>query len=149
MDTRTTQPPYAAAAPAPDRRPARPSLGSLFSDLWRQTTTLVQEEAELAKAEVSDKVSQAASGAGTMAAGGAVLYAGFLALLVAAANALMFVLPAEHALWLSPLIVGVVVMAVGFAIYASGRSDLKARNLRPSRTMQSLRRDGQLVKEHI
>ena len=139
--------------PAPTRsttvQSGRPSLGSLFGKLFRETTSLVQEEAELAKAELSEKLLQAASGATMLAVGGAIVYAGFLALLVAATNALILLLPAEYAIWLAPLIVGVVVMLVGFVLLANGRSDLKARNLTPSRTMQSLRRDGELVKEHV
>ena len=46
-------------------RPPRPegrSLIALFSDLWRETSTLVHKEAELAKAEMSEKVSQVGSG---------------------------------------------------------------------------------------
>jgi hypothetical protein len=125
------------------------SLASLFSDLWRETTTLVHEEAELAKADVADKVGQLAAGAGSIAAGGAVLFAGFLALLLAAINALAMVLPIELAPWLSPLIVGAVVMLIGYAVYAGGKRDLKARNLKPMRTMDSLRRDGRIVKEHL
>ena len=54
------------------------SLASLFSDLWRETATLFRDEAELAKAEMSEKVSQVQTGAASLAIGGAVLYAGFL-----------------------------------------------------------------------
>jgi hypothetical protein len=59
------------------------------------------------------------------------------------------VLPIELAPWLSPLIVGAVVMLIGYAVYAGGKRDLKARNLKPMRTMDSLRRDGRIVKEHL
>ena len=131
------------------RGDAKPSIASLFSDLWRDTTTLAREEAELAKVELSAKASQAAEGATLLAVGGAIIYAGFLALLVAAVNALILLLPADYGIWLAPLIVGVVVMLVGFIALNSGRRDLKARSLKPSRSVQSLRRDGQVVKEHL
>jgi hypothetical protein len=39
-------------------------------------------------------------------------------------------------------------MLIGFAMYAGGKKKLEARNLKPSRSMESLRRDGRLVKEH-
>jgi hypothetical protein len=148
MDTPTTEPRYDDAAPRPAVR-GRPALATLFSDLWRETATLVREEAELAKTEISHKTDQALAGVGLIAAGGAVIFAGFLALLVAAANALLPMLPAEHALWLAPLIVGGVVIVIGFIALASGRSDLKARSLVPSRSLRSLRRDGRIVKEHL
>jgi hypothetical protein len=131
--------------PPRDRR----SLAALFSDLWRETTRLVHEEAELAKADLSEKAERAMTGAGSIAAGGAVLFAGFLAVLVAATNALAMVLPSDDAPWLAPLIIGVVVMAIGFALFAGGKRALKARNLRPTRSIESLRQDGRVVKEHL
>jgi hypothetical protein len=59
------------------------------------------------------------------------------------------VLPPEYAPWLAPLIVGLVVMIIGYAVLAGGRRELKARSLRPTRSMESLRQDGRLVKEHL
>ena len=149
MDTTAADPRFArervAEAPPRDRR----SLAGLFSDLWRETTTLVHEEAELAKADMTEKVNQVMTGAGSIAAGGAVLFAGFLALLLAAINALAMVLPIEYAPWLAPLVVGVVVMVIGYAVFAGGKRELKARNLKPTRSMESLRQDGRIVKEHL
>ena len=127
------------------------SLIGLFSDLWRETTRLIHAEAELAKAEMSQKVSEFQTGLVAMAIGGAVLFAGFIVLLLAAA-AVLFLVPRsdpEHALWLAPLIVGVTVVVAGAIGVAKGRRDLKAAKLAPERTMRSLQRDAQLVKEHI
>ena len=39
-------------------------------------------------------------------------------------------------------------MILGFIALARGRTQLKARSLAPERTMESLRRDAQLAKEH-
>ena len=133
-----------------DRRPPdEKSLAALFSDLWRETTTLVHEEAALAKAELGEKVSQVATGAGEIATGGAVLFAGFIVLLFAAVGALEHVLPEPHANWLAPLIVGALVMIIGFIALARGRANMKATNLAPERTVDSLRRDAGLAKEHM
>lgn len=125
------------------------SLIALFSDLWRETSTLVHEEAELAKAEISEKVSQVGTGVAAIAIGGAIIFAGFIVLLLAAVNGLAMMLPPDHADWLAPLIVGLAVMVLGFIALAMGRSELKSSNLRPERSMQSLRRDTELVKEHV
>ena len=124
------------------------SLMGLFSDLWRETQTLVHQEAELAKAEISEKVSQVTAGAAEIASGGAVLFAGFLVLLFAAVGALELMLPTEHAIWLAPLIVGLIVMIVGYILLARGRKQLKAESLAPQRTIESLQRDARLAKEH-
>lgn len=124
------------------------TLIGLFMDLWRETSTLVHDEVELARAEVSEKVSQVGTGLAVVATAAAVLFAGFLMLLFAAVNALALSLPEESAPWLAPLSVGVAVVIIGFIALAMGRAELKARNLKPERTLQSLRDDRELVKEH-
>ena len=53
------------------------------------------------------------------------------------------------AAWLAPLLVGLVIVIVGWVLLARGRSNLKARNLAPRRTMESLRRDEKMVEEHV
>jgi hypothetical protein len=143
-----------AAVPQDDRSVNRTPfegrpLSALLSDLWRESTKLVHEEAELAKAELNEKVSNLTSGVGEIAAGGAVLLAGFIVLLFAAVAALQMVLPEPHDAWLAPLIVGAIVMIAGFVALARGRANLKAENLAPERTMESLGRDADLAKEHM
>ena len=133
-----------ASVPQQDR-----SLVGLFSDLWRETQILVHQEAQLAKAELSEKVSQVTTGAGEIAAGGAVLFAGFLVLLFAAVGALQLMIPSEHAIWIAPLVVGAVVMIVGYILLSRGRKQLQADSMVPERTMQSLQRDARLAKEHV
>src|SRR5687768_2883947 len=57
------------------------SLGDLFSELTAELTTLVRQEAKLARTELTEKARSLASNLGLLAIGGAVSYAGFLALL--------------------------------------------------------------------
>ena len=133
-----------ASIPEQDR-----SLVGLFSDLWRETQTLVHQEAQLAKAELSEKVSQVTTGAGEIAAGGAVLFAGFIVLLFAAVGALQLMIPSEHAIWIAPLMVGAAVMIIGYVVLSRGRKQLTADSMVPERTVQSLQRDARLAKEHV
>ena len=125
------------------------SMSGLFSELWRNSTTLVQEEVELAKAEVSEKATRAAVSAGAIAIGGAVLFAGFIVLLLAAVNALAPLLPADLAEWLAPAIVGLVVIVIGFIMVSGGVKAFDMKKLAPRRTMDSLRHDTDMVKEHV
>jgi hypothetical protein len=125
------------------------SLMGLFSDLWRETSTLVHQEAALARAELSEKISQVSTGAAAMAVGGAIVFSGFLVLLAAAVGALWLMLDTEHRVWLAPLIVGLAVVVLGFVVLAVGRKELKSNNLAPSLTIESMRRDAELVKGHI
>ena len=129
----------------------RRTLIGLFSDLWRETSRLIHAEVELASVEISEKVSDLGTGLVAMLIGGAVLFAGFLVLLFAAVAGIYLLLQAqtEHALWAAPAIVGGAVVIAGAIAIAKGRSELKAASLKPERTLNSLQRDAQLVREHI
>lgn len=147
----TTTPPY-----VPPDRGARSertsdvdSVGGLLSELWRNSTALVQEEVELAKTEVGEKVTHVAVSAGAIGIGGAVLFAGFIVLLQAAVVALARLLPPDIADWLAPAIVGLVVIVIGFVMLSGGVKALDTKHLAPRRTMDSLRRDTEMVKEHV
>lgn len=129
----------------PDTEKNNRPISSLFSDLLNELTELMRQEILLAKREFSDKVNQITSGGVSLAAGGAVLFAGFLALLHCAELALANVM----APWLAALIVGGVVAIVGLILVLKGRSKLKTANLAPQRTMESLQRDKELAQEHV
>lgn len=130
--------------PAPDRREDRP-LTALFGDLASETAALIRKEAELAKAEMSEKASQAMRGAISLAAGGAIALIGLVFLLWAAVYALALWLPT----WAAALIVGLVVAIVGLVMLQSGRSKLSAENLQPKRTIETLKDDSRWAKAQI
>jgi len=69
------------------------SLGDLFGDLSRETSALVRHEVELARTELGQKASQVGKDVGALAVGGAIAYAGFLAILAAIIVALSAVIP--------------------------------------------------------
>jgi hypothetical protein len=119
------------------------SLGDLFSDLTRELSTLIRQETTLAKTELSEKVSSVGKDAGTIAVGGAIAYAGFLAIVAAVILVLGFVLP----LWLSALIVGAVVTGIGGLLVQKGRSGLKHADLTPHQTIETLKEDRQWMKD--
>jgi drug/metabolite transporter (DMT)-like permease len=121
------------------------SLKELFGDLTHSVTTLSRKEIELARAEISEKVSQAGVAAGAVAAGGILALAALIVILQALVIALteLGLAPA-----LSALIVGGVVAIIAFALIYKGMNDLKASNLAPTRTVEALRRDADMVKEH-
>src|SRR4051812_4309644 len=83
----------------------RPLVG-LISDLWRDSATLLRDEAELAKAEISEKVSEVGAGIGSVALAGAVLFGGFLLILFAAVGFIAKGFPDGQAKWLAPLLGG-------------------------------------------
>jgi hypothetical protein len=122
------------------------SLGDLFSDLSRETTTLVRQEVQLAKAELTQSATEVARGIGMLVAGGAVAYAGLLFLLLAIVFGLI---EAGWDAWLSALAVGVVVVAIGAVLVLRARESLKPANLAPRRTVETLKEDQEWAKEQI
>jgi xanthine/uracil permease len=122
------------------------SLGDLFSDLSRETTTLVRQEVQLAKAELTQSATEAARGIGMLVAGGAVAYAGLLFLLLAIVYGLI---DAGWDAWLSALVVGLVVVVIGAILVLRARESLKPANLAPRRTVETLKEDQEWAKEQI
>jgi len=122
------------------------SLGDLFSDLSRETTTLVRQEVQLAKAELTQSATEAARGIGMLVAGGAVAYAGLLFLLLAIVFGLI---EAGWDAWVSALAVGLVVVAIGAVLVLRARESLKPANLAPRRTVETLKEDQEWAKEQI
>ena len=122
------------------------SLGDLFSDLSRETTTLVRQEVQLAKAELTQSATEAARGIGMLVAGGAVAYAGLFFLLLAIVFGLI---EAGWDAWLSALVVGLVVVAIGAVLVLRARESLKPANLAPQKTVETLKEDTAWAKEQI
>jgi uncharacterized membrane protein YqjE len=116
-------------APKDDR-----SLGELLSELSHEMITLVREEVALAKTEMSQKASRVGRDVGYLAAGAAVAYAGFLAIVAAAIIALANAIP----WWLSALIIGLIVAGIGGFLVWSGINNLKREDLAPRQTLETL-----------
>jgi hypothetical protein len=121
------------------------SLGELFAELTRELSTLVRQELTLATTEMTQKGSRVAGHVGSLAAGGAVAYAGFLAILAGIILGLAYFIP----LWLSALVVGLVVAAVGGFLVQSGLTALKHEDLTPRQTVQTLKEDAQWAKQQM
>jgi len=121
------------------------SLGELFAELARETRTLVRPEVALARPELPQKATQVGRDSGKTGVGGAIAYAGFLAIVAALILGLGQLLP----LWLSALIVGLVVAGVGYAVLQSGLSALRRANLAPQETIETLKEDAEWAKDQV
>src|SRR5690348_6596943 len=93
------------------------SLGDLFAELSRETTTLVRQEITLATTEMTQKATRASKDVGFLVVGGAVVYAGALAIVAAI---VLILGQAGVPWWLSALIVGVVVAGAGYILIRRG-----------------------------
>lgn len=119
-------------------------LGELFGDLARDTGLLVRQEVRLATTEMTHKVTRVGQSLGFLVAGGAIAYAGFLALLAALIVGLgQLGLP----WWVAALLVGLVVSGAGAFMLQRGLTSLKQTDLVPRQTLETLKEDAEWVKE--
>jgi uncharacterized membrane protein YqjE len=135
MAQRSTDVSRHAVPPGADRN-SETVLG-LLQRLTGELSTLFRQELALAGAEVSRSLTALLTSLVSVVSGGAVLYAGFALLLVAAVCGLAYVVP----VWLAALAVGLVMVLVGCVLIVIGRNKLKSADLLPTRSPRSLRRD--------
>ncbi len=121
------------------------SIGELFGQLSQDMTLLFRQEVQLARAEMSDKISQLTTNLISVAAGGFVAYLGGLALVAALILAIRDL--ANISLAVSALIVGAVLAIAGYIMLQRGMKELKRVDLAPRRTVESLKDDVQWAKE--
>lgn len=118
------------------------SVPALIKSLANDVSTLVSTEMALARAEIREATSEAKAGISGMAFGGIIAPAGTIILLMSAVYGLgQFI-----ELWLSALIVGVIVLAVGIAMLKGGQTKLEPGAFVPERTQSGLAKDKNAVK---
>ena len=121
------------------------SIGELFGQLSQDMTLLVRQEIQLARTEMSDKLSRLATNLVSVAAGGFVAYLGGLALVAAVILALRDL--ANISLAVSALIVGAILAVIGWVMLQRGLKEMKRVDLAPRRTVETLKDDVQWAKE--
>jgi uncharacterized membrane protein YqjE len=132
----------------PDGREAQPelrdhSIGELVKDLATETSTLVRQEIELAKAEMTDRAQRAGEGAGMLAAAAAVA----LLMLGALTTAIIAALDLAMPTWLAALIVTVAYGAIAGVLAQTGRKKVReAAPPVPEETIESVKEDVQWAK---
>jgi hypothetical protein len=129
------------------------SIGQLLKELRDETTTLLRQEVDLAKTEMSEKASRFGTNVGALAMGGAVLFLGALALLAAVIYGLTSLLDqfmsVGVAIWLAPLLVGLVLAGVGYSLTKKALDTLRQESLTPTKTTQSLQENKEWLKSKM
>ncbi len=119
------------------------SVGELLRELSAETSTLVRQEVQLAKAELTEKGKQAGKGAGLL--GGAAVMG--LALLGAFTAFLIAVIALAVPVWLSALIVTVLYGVIAGVLALAGKKALQqAGPAKPEQTIDTLKEDAQWAK---
>lgn len=125
------------SAPIDAADPRERPIGELLKDLADQTTTLVKQEIELARAELTVKGKQAGKGAGLLAGAAvvALLAAGALTAL------LIILLDLFLPLWLAALIVTLLWAVVALVLANAGRAALKQATPPAPQTVETVKED--------
>src|ERR671910_3005476 len=122
------------------------SLGELLKQLSQETTQLVHQELELAKAELQQKGKQGGAGAGRVGGAGALGLAALGALTACFILALNAVMPA----WLAALIVAVVYGIIAFVLVKQGQARMKrATPPIPEQTIETVKEDVEWAKTQM
>jgi xanthine/uracil permease len=132
------------ARPVPVPEPDASVVG-LLRQLTREVPSLFTKELALAKAELLSSLTTLKAGIAGVAGGAIVLLAGFIILLMSVVYGLSMVM----APWLAALIVGVVVMIIGFAMLQSGKKQFEPSHLKPDRTLDALNKDQEALRRRV
>lgn len=127
--------------PAPNHPPTLPTL---LRDLRDETSTLIQQELALAKAELKENTAKITSHATQVAIGGFVAYAGVIVLLIGlgrlvASVLVRFGLDADLAQWLAPSVLGLVVAIVGAGMLSRAKHAMANDDITPNQTIDTMR----------
>ena len=118
-------------------------IGELLKQLSEETTTLVRQELELAKAEVTEKGKKAGVGAGMFGGAGVSALLGLGALTAALIAALDTAMPT----WLAALIVGLLWLGVAGVLAMQGKNKVQeATPPVPEQATESVKEDVQWAK---
>jgi Putative Actinobacterial Holin-X, holin superfamily III len=119
------------------------SLGELFGKLSNETSTLIRQEMELARAELTEKGKQAGKGAGLFGGAATVALLGAGAITAGIVLLLALLIPD----WLAAIIVGLVYVGVAALLGLKGRDQMQqATPPVPEQTVDTVKEDVQWAK---
>jgi uncharacterized membrane protein YqjE len=121
------------------------SLGTLVTSIVADLQDIVRGEVQLAKTELQEDVSVLGKGIAAIAAGALVALVGFIFLMLG----VTYLLNKSLEMWISAGIVGVVLLIIGIIAALVGKNTLSAANLKPDKTIDSLKEDQEWANRQI
>ena len=122
------------------------TISNLLGDALSQFAKLFQNEVDLAKAELGEKVQQLGGAISFFAAGAVLVIPAVVMALFALSAALIAAGWSQPISYLASAVLAAVLAGVLFAV---GRNRLDTRNLAPRETMRQLEKDRNTVKEMV
>ncbi len=120
------------------------SLFGLFRQLREEITTLIKQQVQLAKTELSEKASHAGRNAVGLAVGGVIAYGGLIVFLIGLGFVIAYGLEAAGiapalATFAGLAIVGLIIISVGGILVLKGLKAFSQESMAPEKTMHTLR----------
>lgn len=130
------------------------TLVGLIRELRDESSLLLRQEVALARREFMEKFELARNSTIAMLVGGLMAGAGGLFVLLAASFGLTeaFIemgMARDVAVWVGPLVVGLVVAIAGLATLMVAKSRFKKEHMAPNRTIESIEETGRWAREKV
>ena len=130
------------------------SIPGLLRELRDDAGTLLKQQVTLAKVELKENVSRLGGHVAKIAVGGVVTLIGATVLFIGLGQLLGVLLEAaglsdDTAQWLGPVIVGLVVTVIGWALLSKARKALAHESITPRQTIESLKADQQWAQNKL
>jgi membrane glycosyltransferase len=122
------------------------SIPGLLRELRDEASTLLRQQVALAKVELKENVSEFGGHVAKIAVGGVVTLIGATVLLIGVGQLLGVLLEAaglsnDTAQWLGPVIIGLIVAVIGWAMLAKAKKAIAHESLTPRKTIETLKAD--------
>ena len=121
----------------------QPPIGELFGELSRETATLIRQQMEMARIELSARISRLGKGLSRVVLGGAIATGGLLAIV---AGIVLAVAAAGVPAWIAALSVGALLAGLGYVLAQQAISALSREDLTPQATLQTLKENAEWIK---
>ena len=128
---------------ADGRTQTQPTIGELFGELTRETGTLIRQQMELARLELSQRVSRLGKGLTRVVIGGALATGGLLAIV---AGIVLAVTALGVPAWVSALVVGAALTLVGYLLAQQAIAAMSREDLTPQATLETLKENAEWIK---
>ena len=115
----------------------------MFADLTRETRSLIHQEIELAKTELSQNASRIVPSLTMIVAGALIAYGGMLAIV---AGIVLGLIAIGLVAWAAALVGGLVIAGVGYALVRAGMASFRPQDLKPRQTIETLKEDARWLR---
>jgi hypothetical protein len=122
------------------------SIPALLRELRDEASDLLGKQVTLAKVEMKEEVTRMGNHVVKIAVGGVITFVGTIVLLIGLGQLLGVLFEAaglsdDTAQWLGPVIVGLIVAVIGWALLAKAKKALADDSIVPRKTIQTLKAD--------